>query len=51
MTRTQDKLLFVGSASDITKKADELKTMLLASDFSVNYDIFSRMRSGALPGL
>ena len=45
MTRTQDKLLFVGSASDITKKADELKTMLLATDFSVNYDVFSRMRS------
>ncbi len=45
MTRTQDKLLFVGTASDISKKADELKNMLLATDFSVNYDIFSRMRS------
>ena len=45
MTRAQDKLLFVGSASDVLKKSDELKTMLLASDFTVNYDVFSRLRS------
>ncbi len=45
MTRTQDKLLFVGSVSDIDKKTDELKSLLISSDYTINSFVFSRTKS------
>ncbi len=45
MTRTQDKLVFIGSSSDIYKKADELKSYLLSSNYLLDYGVFSRTSS------
>lgn len=45
VTRTQDRLVLLGSVSDIEKKADELKTWLYASNGSISTDLFSKTKS------
>lgn len=45
MTRTQDRLVFIGAVSDIYKKANDLKALLISSNFSINSSTFSRARS------
>ncbi len=45
MTRTQDKLLFVGNVSEIEKKVNELKSLLISSDLKITSGIFSKTKS------
>ncbi len=45
MTRTQDKLVMIGTTSDAYKKADELKTKLLASSGNISFDLFNKTKS------
>lgn len=45
MTRTQDKLVFTGTVSDIEKKADELKSLLISSASKITGSVFSRTKS------
>ncbi|MBR4973368.1 MAG: UvrD-helicase domain-containing protein, partial [Clostridia bacterium] len=45
MTRTQDKLVLLGTVSDAYKKADELKTQLLASSSEITFDLFNKTKS------
>ena len=45
MTRTQDKLVFVGNVSDIDKKAAELKSLLISSNCRITSGIFSKTRT------
>lgn len=45
MTRTQDRLLFCGSISNIDKKINNIKTMLISSDCKINGYLFSRTKS------
>lgn len=44
LTRTQDKLVLIGTVSDIEKKADELKTMLISVN-GITADLFSKTKS------
>ncbi len=44
-TRTQDRLLFTATVSDIEKKTNEIKAMLIASDSKIDYNFFSRTKS------
>ena len=45
LTRTQDKLVLIGTASNLEKKTDELKTLLISSDSTVSTDLFSKTKS------
>ena len=45
LTRTQDKLVMIGTVSDIEKKSNELKTMLISSDGIISNDLFSKTKT------
>lgn len=45
LTRTQDRLVLLGSVSDVYKKSDELKTLLIASNGKITADLFSKTKS------
>lgn len=45
LTRTQDKLVMIGTVSDAYKKANELKTQLLASSCKISFDLFNKTKS------
>ena len=44
LTRTQDKLVLIGTVTDIEKKSDELKTMLICAN-GITADLFSKTKS------
>ncbi len=45
MTRTQDKLLFIGTVSDAQKKIDNIKTLLISSGSKITSSVFKRTKS------
>ena len=45
MTRTQDKLILTASMSDVYKKAEKLKTLLIASNSLVDKSLFTKTKS------
>lgn len=45
MTRTQDRLVFIGTVSDINKKANDTKTMLISTNSEINSSLFARTKS------
>lgn len=45
MTRTQDKLIFIGAVSDSDKKVDELKTLLISAESEITSAIWCRTKS------
>ena len=47
LTRTQDKLFMTATLSDVYKKSDELKTVLISASNNVTSSVFSRTKSYA----
>ncbi|MBR7132817.1 MAG: helicase-exonuclease AddAB subunit AddA [Clostridia bacterium] len=47
LTRTQDRLLMTATFSDVEKKVEEIKTLLISSGCSVTSNLFSRTKSYA----
>ncbi len=45
MTRTQDRLFMTSAMTDVYKKCDELKTMLISADSEINSSLFLRTKS------
>ena len=45
MTRTQDKLAFIGAVSDMEKKTDEYKSMLVSSNCEITSGVFAKTKS------
>lgn len=45
LTRTQDKLFMTATLSDVYKKSEELKTMLVSADSNVTSNVFGRTKS------
>ena len=45
MTRTQDRLMFLSSVSNLAKKTEDLKSILLYSNCEINSHLFKRTRS------
>lgn len=45
MTRAQDKLIFTGAVSNLEKKIDDIKILLISSDSKINSSIWNRTKS------
>lgn len=45
MTRTQDRLFMTASMTDVYKKSEELKTMLVSAGGEINSNLFARTKS------
>lgn len=45
MTRTQDKMIFVGAVSDIEKKLNDIKTLLISSNSTISSSLWQKTKS------
>ena len=45
MTRAQDKLIFTGAVSNLDKKIDDIKTLLISTDSKISSSLWNRTKS------